>query len=201
MYPITAGLVFATIMVVAAGFRRARHPFARFGLANQITAVRALLVALVVASIGEPVEETVAAGAVVLGLLATLLDGVDGWLARRSGTTSEFGARFDMEVDALLILALAALVWRHEKAGAWVLLSGLLRYLFVIVGLALPWLAEPLPFSRRRQTICVVQIGGLMLALTPAIPPLASTLLAGIALAALCYSFLVDTLWLWHRAH
>jgi phosphatidylglycerophosphate synthase len=200
MYPITAGLVFATIMVVAAGFRRARHPFARFGLANQITAVRALLVALVVASIGEPVERSVAVAAVVLGLLTTALDGVDGWLARRSGTTSEFGARFDMEVDALLILALAMLVWRHEKAGAWVLLSGLLRYLFVIAGWMMPWLGGPLPFSRRRQTICVVQIGGLMLALTPAIPPPASTLLAGIALAALCYSFLVDTLWLWHRA-
>jgi phosphatidylglycerophosphate synthase len=200
MYPITAGLVFATIMVVAAGFRRARHPFARFGLANQITAVRALLVALVVASIGEPVERSVAAAAVVLGLLTTALDGVDGWLARRSGSASEFGARFDMEVDALLILALATLVWRHDKAGAWVLLSGLLRYLFVIAGWMMPWLGAPLPFSRRRQTICVVQIGGLMLALTPSIKPPASTLFAGIALAALCYSFLVDTLWLWHRA-
>ncbi len=200
MYPITAGLVFATIMVVAAGFRRARHPFARFGLANQITALRALLVALVAAAIAEPEKPSVAAGAVALSLIATLLDGVDGWLARRTGTASGFGARFDMEVDALLILALAALVWRHEKAGAWVLLSGLLRYLFVIAGWTMPWLGEPLPASRRRQTICVVQIGGLMLALTPAIPPPASTLLAGIALAALCYSFLVDTLWLWHRA-
>jgi phosphatidylglycerophosphate synthase len=200
MYPITAGLVFATIMVVVAGFRRARHPLARFGLANQITAFRALLVAMVAAAIGEPVEPSVAAGAVALALLATVLDGVDGWLARRSGTSSEFGARFDMEVDALLILVLAALVWRHEKAGAWVLLSGSLRYLFVIAGWMAPWLGEPLPASRRRQTVCVVQIGGLMLALTPAIPPPASTWLAGIALAALCYSFLVDTLWLWHRA-
>jgi phosphatidylglycerophosphate synthase len=200
MYPITAGLVFATIMVVAAGFRRARHPLAGFGLANQITALRALLVALVAAAIGEPVDPPVAAGAVVLALLATFLDGVDGWLARRTGTAGEFGARFDMEVDALLILALATLVWRYEKAGVWVLLSGLLRYLFMGAGWMMPWLSERLPASRRRQAICVVQIGGLMLALTPAITPPASTLLAGIALAALCYSFLVDTLWLWHRA-
>ena len=33
---------------------------------------------------------------------------------------ARFGARFDMEIDALLILALSILAWRHGKAGAWV---------------------------------------------------------------------------------
>ena len=64
----------------------------------------------------------------------TLLDGVDGWLARRHRIASAFGARFDMEIDALLILALSVLAWRHEKAGAWVVASGLLRYAFVAAG-------------------------------------------------------------------
>ena len=36
--------------------------------------------------------------------LVLLLDGVDGWLARRGGWCSRFGARFDMETDALLVL-------------------------------------------------------------------------------------------------
>ena len=48
--------------------------------------------------------------------------------------TSAFGARFDMEVDALLIQVLAVLAWQWDKAGPWVLMSGLLRYVFVAAG-------------------------------------------------------------------
>lgn len=200
MYPAKAGAAFAIMMLVAAGFRRARHPRTHFGLANQITTVRALLVALVVGAIGEPANAVTAAMTVVVSLLAILLDGVDGWAARRTESSSEFGARFDMEVDALLILALSVLVWQHGKAGAWVIASGLIRYVFLAGGVLAAWLHAPLPPSRRRQTVCVVQIVGLMLALTPTIAPPASALLAATALAALCYSFAVDTLWLWSRA-
>lgn len=167
--------------------------------ANHITTARALLVALVAALIGAPRRPAVAAGAVMVSLLVTVLDGVDGWLARRTGTANAFGARFDMEVDSFLILALSILAWQYQKAGAWVVLSGLLRYLFVAAGWLLPRLRHPLPPSRRRQTICIVQIVGLMLALAPIITPPPSALLAACALLALCYSFLVDTLWLWHR--
>jgi phosphatidylglycerophosphate synthase len=199
MYPIKAGVTFAIMMVVAGGVWRARRPRTPFGLANQITTVRAFLVALVAGAIGEPASASIAAAAVGASLLATLLDGVDGWAARRSDSSSAFGARFDMEVDALLILALAVLVWQHDKAGLWVVLSGLLRYLFVAGGWVMPWLRQPLPYRRRRQAVCVVQIGGLMLALTPVITWPISAALAAIALIALCYSFIIDTLWLWHR--
>ena len=159
-----------------------------------------MLVALVVSLIGEPARTATAIGAAALSLLVTLLDGVDGWLARHSGMASEFGARFDMEIDALLILALATLAWRYDKAGPWVIMSGLLRYLFVAAGWMLPWLQNPLPSSRRRQTICVIQIAGLTLTILPAIGRPLSLLPASVALMALCYSFLTDTLWLWRHA-
>ena len=130
-------------------------------------------------------------------MVVELLDGVDGWLARRSSLASAFGARFDMEVDALLIMALAVLAWQHGKAGSWVLLSGLLRYAFVAAGWLLPWMARPLPPSRRRQTVCVVQIVGLCAAVSPIFPPGASAPVAAVSLAALAASFLVDVVWLW----
>jgi phosphatidylglycerophosphate synthase len=199
MDPIRAGVAFAIIMLVAGGAWRAGQPRAAFGLANLITTIRAFLVALVAAAIGEPPSARLAAAAVAVSALVTLLDGVDGWAARRSHSSTAFGARFDMEIDALLILVLAILVWQHGKAGPWVVLSGLLRYLFVAGGWMLPWLRRPLEYSRRRQAVCVVQIGGLMLALTPLIAWPISAALAAIALIALCYSFTVDTLWLWHR--
>jgi hypothetical protein len=92
------------------------------------------------------------------------------------------------------------LAWRHQKAGAWVVLSGLLRYVFVAGGAVVPWLREPLFASRRRQTVCVIQIAALTLVMLPAIEPPASTALAAAALTALSCSFLIDTVWLWRRA-
>ncbi len=86
----------------------------------------------------------------------------------------------------------------RRAPGCW--LSGLLRYLFVAAGRGAAWLRQPLPPSRRRQTVCVLQIAGLILAMVPPIVPPVSVWLAGGALAALVYSFSVDSLWLWRHA-
>jgi phosphatidylglycerophosphate synthase len=200
LYAIKAAAIFSIVMLIALGFLPRHHPFARFGPANQLTTMRAMLVALVAALVGEPRFPGVAATAAAASLLISALDGVDGWLARRYQIASSFGARFDMEIDALLILVLAILVNQFEKAGAWVIVSGLLRYIFVAAGRYWPRLREPLFASRRRQAICVVQILGLTLALVPAIEPPLSTLMAAAALAALACSFVIDTRWLLRSA-
>jgi phosphatidylglycerophosphate synthase len=199
LYAVKAAMVFGAIGAIVATRLRAYHPFPRFGAANQVTAMRALLVSLAAGFIGEPRLPAAAAAAATFGGAATALDGVDGWLARRTRMTSAFGARFDMEVDALLIMVLSLLVWQHGKAGIWIVASGLLRYAFVALGWMWPWLRRPLFASTRRKTICVAQIAGLILALLPAIEPPLSAWLAGASLAALAYSFLVDMVWLWLR--
>jgi phosphatidylglycerophosphate synthase len=200
LYAVKAPLAFAVMMLLSLGYLQQHHPFARFGSANQITTIRALLAALVVCLIGEPRAPAIAASAATASVVAGLLDGVDGWLARRHRIASDFGARFDMEIDALLILALSLLAWRFGKAGAWVVASGALRYAFVAAGLRWTWLQAPLPPSRRRQAICVLQIAALTLAIVPAVAPQASAALAAAALVALLWSFLVDTIWLWRHA-
>jgi phosphatidylglycerophosphate synthase len=168
------------------------------GPADWITAVRAALATylafvLMRPSLPDPML------CVTVASVAALLDGVDGWVARRTGTASEFGARFDMETDALLILVLAALVVSYDKAGPWILASGLLRYGFVAAGWIWPWMRRPLESSRRRQTLCVIQIAALIVALLPALNRTASEAIAAASLAALVWSFLVDILWLWQR--
>jgi len=200
LYPLKASAAFMAVMLLSFGFLRRHHPFEYFGAANQITTARAMLVALVAGLIGEPRFPMIAGSAAAASLLATALDGVDGWLARRHRIASDFGARFDMEIDALLILVLAILAWRNEKAGAWVVLSGLLRYAFAAAGAFAPWLRAALPPSRRRQTICVIQLVALTLALLPAVRPPLSALLAAAALLTLGYSFLVDAQWLSRHA-
>jgi phosphatidylglycerophosphate synthase len=188
------GMVGGTLLAWLAA-RHLRAP--AFGAANGVTLARGALTVMLLALLGAPAAEWWLVG---LATLAAALDGVDGALARRRGQSSEFGARFDLETDALLILVLAALVWQHGKAGAWVLLAGLLRYLFVAASRVLPWLGRALPPSRRRQTVCVVQIVSLIGALVPvvALPTSAALALAG--LVVLIWSFAVDVAYLARQA-
>jgi phosphatidylglycerophosphate synthase len=199
-YLVKVGAAFGIIALVAAAGRKRNHPFARFGPANQVTALRALLVSFTLALVGERSSTGLATSAAATALLVTILDGVDGWLARRTAMISDFGARFDMEVDALLILALSILAWQYGKAGAWVLASGLLRYLFVAAGWIWAWLRAPLPSSWRGKFICVLQTAGLAMAVSPLVPWPASAVVAGASLAVLAYSFSVDVVWLWRRS-
>jgi phosphatidylglycerophosphate synthase len=179
------------------GLVQKHHPYERFGPANHVTMIRGLLVALVAALIGEPATWMTAAAASTVIVALTVLDGVDGWLARRSGMVSAFGARFDMEIDAVLILAASILVWQHGKAGAWVVTGGLLRYVFSAAGWCLPWMARPLRPTRRAQTIAVAHLVGLSVALAPYVTRPYSSVAAGLTLLALIWSFAVDVRRLW----
>jgi hypothetical protein len=67
-----------------------------------------------------------------------------------------------------------------------------MRYLFVAAGWLWPWLAAPLTPTLRGRTICIVQIVGLSLAVSPLVAPPVSNAVAGVALALLAYSFLAD---------
>ena len=199
VYAVKAAGIFGVVLAVAFTFRRAYHPLPSYGPANLVTTLRAAMVALVAALIGESRSSANGLLAAALSIVVTALDGVDGWLARRTRMVSTFGARFDMEVDALLILVLAILAWQYQKAGWWIVMAGLLRYLFVAAGSIFDWMNYALPPSRRRQTICVVQIAGSSALMIPAAAPPSSTAVAAALLALLSCSFLVDVLWLWRR--
>ncbi|WP_017600123.1 CDP-alcohol phosphatidyltransferase family protein [Nocardiopsis lucentensis] len=162
------------------------------GSADRITLVRALLTGgvLALAVDGGPVWALVG-----LASLALVLDLVDGAVARGSGTESDFGAAFDMETDALLIMVLSAFV--SLSLGAWVLAIGLMRYVFGAAALVAPWLRAPLPPSRARKVVAALQGVALAVAASGVLPSAASTALVGVALAALVWSFGRDVLGLW----
>ncbi len=184
------GVIGALVLLGLAG----HAPHRRFGLANAVTLVRAAGMALLIGILAEgvalaPVERWVLA---MGGAASLLLDGVDGWAARKTGLSSAFGARFDMEVDALFVLLLAALVWRAGQAGGWVLTAGLMRYIFVLAGWLWPALAAPLLPSFRRKAICVIEIAVLLMGLAPLLGPEAAARLCLAGLGLLSYSFLAD---------
>ena len=199
LYPLTAAAVFLGVMVAVIQAAGHEHPHTRFGPANYVTTIRAALVALVAGVIGHPAAPGALWAVVGLTAVTGALDGLDGWLARRTRMVSAFGARFDMETDALLILVLSILVWRHDKAGAWVLLCGLMRYGFVAASWRLSWLAQPLPSTWRGKAVAVGQVIGLSVALAPVVPAPPSAIVAAAALAALVWSFAIDIRWLSRR--
>lgn len=195
-YVVTVTLVMAAAGGLLVHGVERHHPFETFGSANVVTTVRLALVSLVAGLILAPVTQVASWAAALVSLVAVVLDGVDGWLARRSGLASAFGARFDMETDAFLILVLAVLAWQHERAGVWVVLAGALRYLFVAAGYAWHWMNADLPPSLRRKAVCVVQIGGLCAVVSPVLAAPVAMVIAAATLAALTWSFGVDVLWL-----
>ncbi|MFC7616486.1 CDP-alcohol phosphatidyltransferase family protein [Actinokineospora soli] len=157
---------------------------------DRVTLGRALLAGGVAALVAERAQEPVLL--VGLAVVALSLDWVDGRVARRTGTASEVGARFDMEVDAFLILVLS--VHAAFLVGPWVLLIGAMRYLFVAASWLAPWLRAPLPPSTARKAVAVAQ--GIALVVVAAWPVAA---VAAAALGALAWSFGRDVRWLWRR--
>jgi len=176
---------------------RQHHRHATFGAANYVTLVRALLtLALLWVATLEPGSRLAWTAGAIGGAIAAL-DGVDGWIARRTGMSSRFGARFDMETDSAFLLVLSVLAFHYAKAGAWVVLIGLMRYLFVAAGWLLPWMTGPLSPTLRGKTVAAVQM--VTLAVMLVLPPRVSTAAAAVALALLVWSFAIDVGRLWRR--
>jgi phosphatidylglycerophosphate synthase len=168
------------------------------GPADWVTLTRAVLVggvaALAVDSFDRPVPVTVL---VTLAIVALALDAVDGQVARRTGTVSAFGARFDMEVDSALLIVLSVYVTHHS--GGWAFAIGAMRYAFVLGTWVLPWMRETLPPRYWRKVVAAVQGIVLVVATAGVLPRPLTTAALAVSLGLLIESFGRDVLWLWHR--
>ena len=161
-----------------------------------ITLVRALLTAGVAALVADSfVRPAHVTTLVVLATVSIALDAVDGQVARRTGTATAFGTRFDGEVDALLILVLSVAVSRDF--GAWVIAIGAMRYAFLVAGWLVPWLAAQLPPRYWRRVVAAMQAIVLTVAVSGVLPRLVGVIAVGVALLLLAESFGRDVVWLY----
>lgn len=188
---VLSGTAFLGVFLVGLGLRRPR----RYGPADTITLVRAALAAvctcwmvLTLAGALPPQSWWLLATSVT----ALVLDGVDGAIARRTGSSSTSGGRLDAETDAALILVLSVVA--AHVVGWWVLLSGLMRYLFLLGQWLRPRWRAPLPYSQARRTVAATQ-GGVLAGITgPVVPVWLAVLAAMVGLALLLWSFARDVL-------
>jgi phosphatidylglycerophosphate synthase len=188
-----AGSVYGVAVGAFLTYGLHRSTVRSLGPADAVTLGRSALVGCVTALVVDTAGREIVA-MVAIASVALALDAVDGQVARRTGTASPLGARFDMEVDAYLILILSVVV--AQSLGPWVLAIGAMRYVFVAAGWQWPWLTSPLPPSLARKTVAAVQGVVLVAAASTVLPGWVSYAVTLGALSMLTWSFGKDTWWL-----
>jgi phosphatidylglycerophosphate synthase len=202
-----AMLLAAVSYLVGAGCVAAYRRGPTLGWANGTTLARVVGVSWIVAL-------TVAAGGparaprgelliILIGAACLLLDGVDGRLARARGEAGPFGARFDMETDAAMLVVLGFSVALLGITGWWVLAIGAMRYLIWVAAVWVKAMRIAVFYSYARKVVAVVQGVALLLCLvldlTGLGPDWLPSVVAGAALAALAWSFGRDIVWQFRR--
>jgi phosphatidylglycerophosphate synthase len=195
-----AGLAFTVVLVglLADSIRRAGA--VTLGPADLVTLLRAMLIAGITALVADGLATGSTPVPVLVGIsvAALALDAVDGQVARRTGTVTALGARFDMEADAALLMVLSVHV--AVLLGPWVLAIGLIRYVFVAAGWVLPWLGATLPPRRSAKAIAALQGIVLVVAASQLLPVVVTSVLVAGSLVLLVGSFAHDIPRLWHLA-
>src|SRR2546423_4003769 len=112
--------------------------------ANKITIVRILLVPLFIVEVLNYVgqgREWHRYAAIAAFLVASVCDGVDGYLARRFNQRSELGAILDPLADKLLLVAGIALLSLHHRQNLphpppWLTGAGIIRDALLLIRVA-----------------------------------------------------------------
>jgi phosphatidylglycerophosphate synthase len=194
----TAALCFLLLAALIARYSRTRD----LRIADLVTLARGLGVCFIAGFTLQALAGGLARNGVlvmiIMGTLCLTLDGVDGRVARARGEATAFGARFDVETDAAMLIVLSIAVAALGIAGWWVLVIGALRYGYVAASLIVPALRTPLPYRYSGKVIAVVQAIALLAALAFGLTHGAHwvpTMFLLAAFASLCWSFGRSVIW------
>ena len=191
-----AGLGYGTVLCALLSRGLSRSGARGLSPADRVTLGRAILAGGVTATAADSFDRPAPVALMVtLTAVALALDAVDGYTARRTGTTSELGARFDMEVDSFLVLVLCVHV--APSAGGWVLAIGGMRYAFVAASWVLPWMRGSLPPRYWRKVVAATQGVALTVAMAEVLAGPLTVVVLVLSLALLIESFGRDVRWLW----
>jgi cardiolipin synthase (CMP-forming) len=95
-------------------------------------------------------------------VLAGLSDGVDGFLAKRFGWTSELGAYLDPLADKLLLVSMFVALGVQGSLPVWLVIAVVSRDILIVLGVVLAWVLgqpvaiHPLLISKVNTTAQIV---------------------------------------------
>jgi phosphatidylglycerophosphate synthase len=125
------------------------------------------------------------------------LDWLDGFLARRLDVVSRLGARLDNEGDAFLVAVVCVLLWQRTPLGAWILVAGFLRYVYVLTVHFFPSRGEA-PRSKLASRSFGIALVGFMVGLLEL--PVVSRVLPLLSTMLLTWSFSRSFYWSLRKA-
>ncbi len=118
---------FGILILINIPFLKTLYPWG--GTANRITFSRLIAVILLPGLYAFSFNNAI----LYTGIFIFFLDGLDGYVARKTNTQSKFGAILDMETDALFVLIFTFILWDSGKAGLWLPAIGVIKYLYSII--------------------------------------------------------------------
>lgn len=134
----------------------------------------------------------------ILVVITTVVDWLDGYVARRLDAVSTFGAEFDVEIDSFAVLIGTIVAVRLGVAPAIFIAIGLFRYGFLLgqwIRLRRDLPVFDLPPRSRRKYVGALAMIAVFLVVVPVFPTTVTYLLATAALVPLTYSFGIDWLY------
>lgn len=130
--------------------------------------------------------------------LNVAIDAVDGYVARRLGEATPFGAVFDREVDALFVLVAYLYLCLVRDLGVWVLLPGLLPYLYRLLVMAV---SAPISAHDKERFAAPLAAVNFLLLLAAVSAPAHAELIVGVSIAVVLMSFSVSFTSLYRHVH
>jgi phosphatidylglycerophosphate synthase len=128
-WPVTGVAFFSLILLWTSQWYTISNIKPAGGYANLLTLLRYILQLLILAF--SDIWPLWSLG--LLFIIPVLIDGLDGYLARRLNHTTKFGALFDLETDSLFMTVTAMILYNRHIAGAWLLPAAYMRYFYVLV--------------------------------------------------------------------
>lgn len=158
------------------------------GIGNLITLFKYILIIIIVFISGLFTARIIG----LFFIVPVVLDGLDGFWARRSNQISKFGALFDLESDSLFVALAGLLLYSRHITGAWLLPAVYLRYVYVLVITLLQLSGIPEKRTRFGPSIAVIMFISLIAVF---IYPTDFTIIllyvaAGMVILSFAYSFM-----------
>lgn len=171
---------------------------ATFGPGNLTSLCRGLLLGLLAGYLFSPWPPGALAWLIAgIYTAASVADGFDGYVARRSGQVTKLGQWLDMEFDGLGMAIVTLLAIGYGQLPYWFLAVGFARYFFVF---GLWWrersgkISYEIPDSVQRRILAGMLMGMMTVVLWPILPPAMSHIAAVVIGVPVLLGFLRDWL-------
>ena len=155
---ITYNLIFLLIPLLIIFFYIHTKDIKILHLASYITLIRLIITSTVFSSIlltyindSIHIDNKII---IFMFFISLILDGIDGYFARKLKQETSYGEILDQETDNFLMLALAGSLYLNVGVSIIIFIIPLCRYIFLIFGLFFNWLQKDLPKSFRRKFVC-----------------------------------------------